>query len=334
VLALLVGPAPGVARAENRDVVLPFLPPADAEVAGYRVYITDATNWLEHVFDIGPVAPGADGVAHTVLTLEAASSYIVGMTAYGVGGESQLSNQIEIASETCDPTPCDDGNPCTADSCDLAGCSSAPLPDGSACDDGYADTVDDQCFAGRCEGVSLACRDDLDCDDGNACNGSESCEAGRQCLSGVPLDCGSASQCADPVCVPETGCQTVARADGTPCDDGIGDTFGDACLAGVCQGSSAEALSIDAATPQSVSRGRHTLEIRGSGFAAGAVLGFENGSGRSPEVLSLVIVDGSTLRGDIEVYSSGPKRARFFDVVVTLPDGREARLADGLRVDR
>jgi hypothetical protein len=332
-LAALASPIPGVARAQNRDVVLPFLPPADPDVTGYRVYISDLATQLEHVFDIGLVQPDADGVARTILTLDAADSYVVGMTAYNARAESELSNQIEIRGEACDAALCDDANPCTADSCGPAGCSSAPLPEGSACDDGYVDTLDDRCFAGRCVGVSLACREDLDCDDGNACNGSESCEAGIQCLVGTPPDCGVATQCADPVCFPDSGCQWVARADGTACDDGLAATSGDACLAGVCQGSAAEALSVAAVVPQSVSGGRQTLEIRGSGFVIGAVLSFENGAGRSPEVRSLLIVDSRTLRADIDVYSKGPRRARFFDVVVTLPGSREARLAGGLRID-
>ncbi len=48
---------------------------------------------------------------------------------------------------------CDDGNPCTTDSCDpVAGCGYAPAP-GEPCDDGDDSTSDDACTAGRCVGT-------------------------------------------------------------------------------------------------------------------------------------------------------------------------------------
>lgn len=49
---------------------------------------------------------------------------------------------------------CDDGDVCTVDSCDpVAGCQSAPAPDGTACDDGDACTDGDVCAAGACAGT-------------------------------------------------------------------------------------------------------------------------------------------------------------------------------------
>lgn len=144
--------------AQDRDVLVRFLPPEQSEVTGYSVYATDVASELEELFEVGFVAPDSDGVARTTIVLDAARSYRVSMTAYNDAGESARSNEIHVAAETpsCDPALCDDGDPCTADTCDAEGCLSAPLPEGTLCDDGYLDTVDDQCVQGVCEGIPAA----------------------------------------------------------------------------------------------------------------------------------------------------------------------------------
>lgn len=71
---------------------------------------------------------------------------------------------------------CDDGNPCTEDSCDASGCVHTPL-DGTACDDGDFCTGTEVCVAGTCESSGdpcaaptvcnvdrcVGCRNDGDC---------------------------------------------------------------------------------------------------------------------------------------------------------------------------
>jgi hypothetical protein len=122
--------------------------------------------------------------------------------------------------------------------------------------------------------------------------------------------------------------------DGAPCDDGLETTTGDVCLAGVCRGASeAPLLSVDSVSPQATGSGRRALTIRGRGFEPGATLSFHNGQGPPPRVRSLRFLDGQTLEADVEVSRRGPKRSRFWDVVVILSDGTEARLRDGLQVD-
>lgn len=131
-----------------------------------------------------------------------------------------------------------------------------------------------------------------------------------------------------------TGCLHTPLPDGTPCSDGLDTTTGDVCLAGVCQNTGGRSfLSVDAVSPRVVSPGRHTLMIQGLGFEPGATLRFENGKGRAPHVRSLLVRDGQTLEADVEVSSAGPKRPRFWDVVVNLPDQPEARLLQGVRID-
>lgn len=95
---------------------------------------------------------------------------------------------------------CDDGNPCTADTCDGGTCVFTPIPDcclnagqcndgnpctddscvdneciftpnSASCDDGDACTENDTCADGTCAGTPIAgcCNDPSDCDDGNPC---------------------------------------------------------------------------------------------------------------------------------------------------------------------
>jgi hypothetical protein len=258
------------------------------------------------------------------------------MTAYSGSSESDLSNQIGIPAETCDVSACDDGNPCTIDGCDELGCFSSPMADGSACDDGLLDTVDDQCVAAVCEGIVLVCGGDAHCDDGNVCNGTEVCDGGTICLAGELLDCGAPTQCAAPVCDPELGCLSLSSPDGAFCDDGLADTVDDICISGVCQGDPVpgDVLAFTGLAPDVLAPGNADVEIYGEGFAVGASLRFENGAGHPPRVLSLLLLDTRTLLARIEVRRLGPKHSRFWDAVVSLPDGTEARLRDALRVDR
>jgi hypothetical protein len=105
--------------------------------------------------------------------------------------------------------PCDDGNPCTVDSCiDLTQtCHHEPV----SCDDGNSCTVD-SCIQEA--GGGYTCRNDVapdqaSCDDGNPCTGPDTCHSGA-CVG-------------DPV-APES------------CDDGKPCTFDDVCDGGVCKG--------------------------------------------------------------------------------------------------
>jgi hypothetical protein len=63
------------------------------------------------------------------------------------------------AAQACRPGTalvCDDGNPCTADTCDgVLGCVAPAAPDGTSCDDGDACSGPDACAAGACGGPPL-----------------------------------------------------------------------------------------------------------------------------------------------------------------------------------
>ena len=102
---------------------------------------------------------------------------------------------------------CDDGNPCTLDTCGgESGCEHVDL-DGGECADGDACTVGDHCESGNCTGLPVLCDDDnpctddlcdgfggcaaenntASCDDGDPCTVKDTCESG-QC-NGYAVDC-------------------------------------------------------------------------------------------------------------------------------------------------
>jgi cysteine-rich repeat protein len=162
---------------------------------------------------------------------------------------------------------CNDGNPCTDDSCDnklgcVYGYSSAPCSDGNAC------TLGDKCNSGACKaGVTVGCDDgnpctndgcdaktgncdhvanNLPCDDGNACSDPDVCQAGA--CSSKAVSCDDKNVCTSDSCDPKAGC--VHAANNLPCDDGSVCTGSDTCAAGGCKGKAMDsAVVCDDANP-------------------------------------------------------------------------------------
>jgi hypothetical protein len=148
---------------------------------------------------------------------------------------------------------CEDGDPCTADTCVDKQCQSTPISGccqaDSDCDDSNACTVD-SCTAGVCENVAIGgctpCVVDADCDDSNACT-TDSCTAGvceNVAIGGctpcvVDADCDDSNACTVDSCTAGV-CENVAIDGCTPCvsdadcDDGNACTV-DSCTAGVCE---------------------------------------------------------------------------------------------------
>ncbi len=99
---------------------------------------------------------------------------------------------------------CDDGNPCTFDTCDTIGlCGNAPIT--GPCNDGNACTTGDACVDGACVGADTSA---TDCDDRNPCT-TDSCD-------------------------PTGGCRHLDNT--LPCNDGNACTTGDTCTLGSCVG--------------------------------------------------------------------------------------------------
>jgi len=104
---------------------------------------------------------------------------------------------------------CDDGEQCTADTCDpVLGCINAPLA--GACHDDDPCTINDACAGGTCVGAPRDCNLE-----------APICNFG-QCISALG------------------GCQFSPMSDGASCDDGDVCTRWDECQSGVCVGGPAD----------------------------------------------------------------------------------------------
>ena len=161
---------------------------------------------------------------------------------------------------------CDDGNPCTDDSCDPAargdaGGACVYAFNTSTCEDGNACTGSSQCSQGVCVGADpVVClpasqchragtcdpatglcsspekSSGSPCDDGKACTRTDTCEQGV-CVGANPVVCGPASQChGEGECDEISGvCSYPPKEDGTPCSDGDACTDQDQCRSGRCE---------------------------------------------------------------------------------------------------
>src|SRR5690606_15454869 len=166
--------------------------------------------------------------------------------------------------ETCEkgqcvddkPLNCDDGNPCTSDSCDSDKGCQYTVNEGQDCNDGNGCTTSDSCNAdGSCSGKPVVCDDGNDCtqdacnagtceftpvENGTSCDDGSSCTESTSCQSGV-CTADSATVCHDTTnpCVTSScgdsgteECTQINRPDNTPCDDGNPCTTGEVCQAG------------------------------------------------------------------------------------------------------
>lgn len=79
------------------------------------------------------------------------------------------------------PDECDDGNPCTLDSCWGNLCTHAPMPGAP-------------------------------CADGDVCNGEETCDAQGKCVAGEPLAVSDDDSCTDDACDPVKGVSHTPQA--------------------------------------------------------------------------------------------------------------------------
>jgi len=135
--------------------------------------------------------------------------------------------------------PCNDGIACTQnDVCNNATCAGTPTPDGGACDDGSSCTTNDTCTGGVCDGVPA--NDGASCNDGSICTFADVC-AGGAC-AGTPNDCSPLTNaCNVGVCNETTGmCAQMVANNGGACNDGAACTQNDTCGAGVCSGTSVD----------------------------------------------------------------------------------------------
>ena len=124
--------------------------------------------------------------------------------------------------------PCDDDDTCTVNTVCKAGICVDPLADsGGKCNDGNPCT-DDSCDK------QLGClykANTADCDDGDKCTLGDIC-ANKVCTKGKPNLCDDNNPCTTDLCNPQSGCVGITNSN--LCSDDDGCTVGDACKGGQC----------------------------------------------------------------------------------------------------
>lgn len=117
-------------------------------------------------------------------------------------------------------TACAPGYDCTVATCCAPTCSISPA--GTACDDGNALTLNDQCSAaGICVGVSgTTCAAQI-----SSCTGTDVLQGTKACIAGSTCN---TSTCCAAFC--------AVNPNGTPCNDQNAATTNDVCTNGVCVG--------------------------------------------------------------------------------------------------
>jgi hypothetical protein len=119
-------------------------------------------------------------------------------------------------------------------------CEYATSPDGTACDDGNAETPGDVCVAGVCTCTAGPCcgiPDGTACKNGNKCLKDPRCQ--NEVCTGTTKICAPPTNCKEAVggCNPATGfCTFVKKPDGTACNDHSSHTKNDQCVNGFCVG--------------------------------------------------------------------------------------------------
>lgn len=119
-------------------------------------------------------------------------------------GTIVVADQSAVRSIAPQVKVCDDGSPCTIDSCD---------PKSGLC-----------IYAKQAAGAP--------CSDGDACTTGDACDVGGTCTAS-PKPCNDANVCTTDACNPYTGvCENLAND--LPCDDGSACTLSDHCASGKC----------------------------------------------------------------------------------------------------
>lgn len=174
----------------------------------------------------------------------------------------------------CDPAECDDGNPCTIDSCKNDRCSHEIAPFGTSCEDGNACNGAEICnVIGRCIPGPLPeidddnpCTDDscdpaigvihtpvaagTPCPAGDLCHGPAACDGAGVCEPGLPIDTDDGNPCTIDSCDPEIGVIHELVTPGTSCqDDDVCDGPEICTPAGVCQGFAPDPLPSECTDP-------------------------------------------------------------------------------------
>ena len=118
---------------------------------GFKIYFGSTRDSYSGFRDIGYVAPDGEGVYSYPLQGVISSPMWVSMTAYNAAGESAYADEIFVNPICSTDADCAVPQQCKTGTCDLTlGCITQNVADGTACDDGDANTTGDHCSAGQC----------------------------------------------------------------------------------------------------------------------------------------------------------------------------------------
>ena len=174
-----------------------------------------------------------------------------------VSGDEQCDELDEISGDGCEPSSCrfsctesadcDDGNPCSVNTCADNVCGTVMAANGNACEslsgigtcsnglcisegcgDGVVDVAGgEQCDdnSAGCVACQFVCENDDECRDGVYCNGEETCNVSDHvCVPGTPLTCDDGDECTADACSESS--QTCLN----PLIDPDGDGYADVAL--------------------------------------------------------------------------------------------------------
>ena len=239
-------------------------PVPGAVVAGFG--LTDATYSMNSAGNDGQVClPAKPGASYEIVASAQGQSQQGGVQTItvtntsaqcGLGAGCQEVSVVLAPPQYCGGSPalCDDGTPCTVDSCDPVTKKCVhDWANGTACDDGSSCTTSDACFLGACVGTPTICNDGNPCtadacvniagcvsapnpkacSDGVACT-IDSCDPVKGCSHAPdPVACDDANVCTDDACSAQNGCAHTANT--AACDDGNPCTSGEYCVNAACQ---------------------------------------------------------------------------------------------------
>jgi len=150
--------------------------------------------------------------------------------------------ELNVKESCCEEDgECDDGDPCTDDSCPQAGgtCVHEPRPTECSADSdckaaNVCETVACVGECGVCEATPIAdcCLANDECDDGDACT-ADDCNSQNTCAS-TPIACDDGDECTTDSCAPDSGCvhEDIPNCGG--CENDAACDDGNACTKDTC----------------------------------------------------------------------------------------------------
>jgi hypothetical protein len=245
--------SPGFQFSGRTDgVLLKQLPAVDVATLDYRYGATTSPSGPPMA---DPGTPGYGGTLVLNVPVGARGTFTVGFTDSGSflrdpdnelippPPEELILTSAEICVRCYSAGECDDGKPCTDDSCTGGCCVNEPVDCSGAGDQCNTAECDESGPPGNCN-ILTPKPNGTACNDGLFCSVGESCQNGS-CVGGSAYNCDTLDdQCNDGVCNEVSNqCERQPINEGLPCNDGLFCTDGEVCTNGTCGGGTAHDCS-------------------------------------------------------------------------------------------